>query len=232
MCVSGAVMAGIGLLGTVLSTSNKMRAQMQASDNAQKTAQYNSAIQSRNADLAEMQAADTIAQGQKDQEQARLEYKAKAGQMAANFGAGNVALSSGSALDLLEDTVEVGELGALDIGANAQRKSQDYLRSAADARNQAFITNEEGKNASANLGANLGSTLIGGVGSVGGGLQDMFSKASPSVNTVKSAAPSGLAKNTSSSPFSAGYSSASMQNNTSTFGKKNSPSKNRGPSYF
>ena len=231
MCVSGAVMAGIGLLGTVLNTSNKMRAQMQAADNAQRTAQYNSAIQSRNADLAEMQAADTIAQGQKDQEQARLEYKAKAGQMAANFGAGNVALSSGSALDLLEDTVEVGELGALDIGANAQRKSQDYLRSAADARNQAFISQEEGKNASANLGANLGSTLISGVGSVGGGLQDIFSKASPSVNTAKSAAPSGLAKNTSSS-FSAGYSPSSMQNNTSTFGKKNSPSKNRGPSYF
>ena len=210
MCIATATaMSGLGLLTGIYGTVSTVHGQQQAAKQSQTMAQYNSDISRRNADLAEIKAADTLAQGQKDQEKIRREYKARVGQMATKFGAGNVALDSGSALDMIVDTTEVGELDALDIGAKAQRQSQDYLRAAADARNQATLSMQQG-NAAASAGAsNTGNSLLNGLESIGNDSMDLFTGGKQDLNQK-------------TQKFSA------AQNNF----KAPNYSRSRGPSYF
>ena len=223
MCVTSAVMAGVSLATAVLGTATTVHSQVQAGKQQKKMADYNSQLSKRDAELAEIKANEALAQGQKDQEKARLEYKARRGQMAAKFGASNVALDSGSALNMLADTTEAGELDALDIGAKAERQSQDYLRAAEDARNKAGIYTENGSLAMNGALLGAGNSLISGVGSTVSGAQDLFDKIN-SPSAAKSASASYSQSNTASSSKSSGLFGST--GSTSTYSKK------RGPSYF
>lgn len=136
MCMATTAVSTIGLIGSVLGSVSSVTGQIQANKTAQAQANYTNAINQRDAELAEINARDAIDQGIKDQEEARREYKAKVGQLKTQYGAGNVTLDSGSTMDMLVDTAEVGELEALDIGANAQREADAYLRQAQDLRNE------------------------------------------------------------------------------------------------
>ena len=220
MCMGTSVVAGvISAVSAVVSTAVTVHGQVEAGKQAKAVAQYNSELEKRDADLAKIKANDALAQGQKDQEKARREYRQKVGQMAAKFGANGVVMDSGSALNMLEDTTKLGELDALDIGAQAERKSQDYLRVAGDSTNQSLISGQQGDNSMNNALINAGGSLVSNAGSIGSSVGGIFTAAS-SKKTTPSASSSGFSAATSGSQ------------GKSTFGNTTSTNRHRGPSYF
>lgn len=172
MCMATTAVSTIGLLGSALGTVSSVTGQIQANKTAQAQANYTNAVNQRDAEIAEQNARDTIDQGIKDQEEARREYKAKVGQLATQYGAGNVTLDSGSTMDMLVDTAEVGELEALDIGANAQRQAQSYLTDAQDLRNAGTMALNTAEQQTSGL--STASMLFGGASSLLSNGQEYF----------------------------------------------------------
>jgi hypothetical protein len=105
--------------------------------------------------IAEAQANDALLRGTKDETRYRRMIAQVAGQQKADFGARNVAVS-GTALDLLGDTAQVGEEDALTIRNNAAREAWGY-------RNQASEASRWGANQLNNSrGAAIGTALTDG----------------------------------------------------------------------
>lgn len=105
--------------------------------------------------LSEAQANDALLRGTKDEARYRRQIAMIAGQQKADFGARNVAVS-GTALDLLGDTAQIGEEDALTIRNNAAREAWGY-------RNQASEASRWGANQLNNSrGAGIGTLLTAG----------------------------------------------------------------------
>lgn len=105
--------------------------------------------------LAMQQADDALLRGTKEEARYRRIIAQVAGQQRAQFGSRNVALS-GTALDLLSDTAQVGEEDALTIRNNAAREAWGY-------RNQASEASRWGANQKANsYGQGAGTLLTAG----------------------------------------------------------------------
>ena len=105
--------------------------------------------------LAEAQANDALLRGTKDEARYRRQIALVAGQQRAAFGSRNVA-RSGTALDLLGDTAQIGAEDALTIRNNAAREAWGY-------RNQASEASRWGANQASNSrGAGIGTLLTAG----------------------------------------------------------------------
>lgn len=105
--------------------------------------------------LSEAQANDALLRGTKEEARYRRQIALVAGQQKADFGARNVAVS-GTALDLLADTAQIGEEDALTIRNNAAREAWGY-------RNQANEASRWGANQLNNSrGAGVGTLLTAG----------------------------------------------------------------------
>ncbi len=143
MCSVAGVVGGISLVSGLFGTVSSVQSSKLASEQAKAQAQYNSAVLQRDAELAVMKGNDALAQGQKDQEEARRRYQASVAQQATEYGAGNITLDSGTSLNVMAGTAEAGELEALDIGAQAERQAKDYFTSAGDLQNQSVLTMQE-----------------------------------------------------------------------------------------
>lgn len=85
--------------------------------------EYQSAVARNNAQLAEWQAQDAITRGQSKEGDVRLRTAQLAGTQRAIFGARNIAMNEGSALNILADTAFMGERDALTVRNNAQREA-------------------------------------------------------------------------------------------------------------
>jgi hypothetical protein len=82
--------------------------------------------------LGVAQANDALLRGTKEETRYRRVIAQVAGQQKADFGARNVAVS-GTALDLLADTAQIGEEDALTIRNNAAREAWGYRNQASEA---------------------------------------------------------------------------------------------------
>ncbi len=162
MCSPTSIVSSIGLLGSVFQTISSTNANAQAAENAKAQAEYNSSINLRNAELAEINAKDVLIKGQNEQEEARRKYQAEVGNLATKYGAGNIELSSGSALNALADQTELGELSALEIGTNSNREAQNYLIQAGDAKNASQLNLQEGELAADNYMSKATNSLLTG----------------------------------------------------------------------
>ena len=109
-----------------------------------------------NARVQSIMAADAIARGEADEASQRRRTAAFKGRQAAAFGASGAEINTGSALEILADTAQFGELDALRIRSNAEREAFGFLSGAA-------ISRAAGENAatSANL-AGFGTVLGAG----------------------------------------------------------------------
>jgi len=102
--------------------------------------------------LAEAQASDALLRGTIEESRYRRQIAQVVGGQKAAFGQRNVAVS-GTALDLLSDTAQVGEEDALTIRNNAAREAWGY-------RNQANEASRWGANQLSNSRAKAGGTLL------------------------------------------------------------------------
>lgn len=107
-----------------------------------------------NAQLASYQADDALSRGNVQEMQYRRQLAQLIGKQRNEIGARNVE-ARGSALDLLEDSAQLGEEDALTIRNDAARQAWGY-------RNQASEASRFGEQSKLNANARAGSTLLTG----------------------------------------------------------------------
>jgi hypothetical protein len=159
MCVVAAAAANaLTAVGTVVSM---------AAANQQSKAQaavYNSQAEAneQNAKIAQQQAKDAIQRGQVEEDQQRQKAARIKAQQQAQFAASGVDSTSGSALDVLTDTMYLSELDAANIRYNAgqeafghNQQANNYLFQARSDRAAASNTRKAGR-------MQMFSTLISG----------------------------------------------------------------------
>lgn len=136
--------------------------------------------------LADAQANDAILRGSREESVYRRQIAQIVGGQKAAFGSRNVAVS-GTPLDILSDTAQLGEEDALTIRNNAAREAWGY-------RNQANEASRWGANQKANSQLAAGGTLLtagsqayGQWSDSGGGLQNWMNSRpiAPVKTTVK-----------------------------------------------
>jgi hypothetical protein len=90
------------------------------------TAQYQSEVARNNASIADIQAADAKARGDKASQDMRRKYAALMGTQRASLAARGLDLSDGSANATLQDTLYFGEADQNTVRANAAREAWGY----------------------------------------------------------------------------------------------------------
>ena len=149
MCViTGTAAAVIGTVLTIASTAAGVVGSIQKG-NAEK-AQYNykAQVNKNNAIIANNNAATERQAGLEDSRLQRIKTLQRIGSQQAGMAAGNIDVTQGIALDTVEDTATMGELDALNIQYNAEKRALNYEQQADNFTNQANMDIIAGKNAS------------------------------------------------------------------------------------
>lgn len=97
-----------------------------------------------NAAVADLQGQDAIERGAEQESRYRTQIRGTIGSLRANFGAQNIAVTYGSAVDTQADAAYLGELDALTIRTNAMREAWGFQVNAEDLRRRAVIARKEG----------------------------------------------------------------------------------------
>jgi hypothetical protein len=118
----GSIMMGMQVAGAVTSAQGAAQ-QSQATKAAY---EYQSAVSSNNAQLAQWQAQDALQRGAQAEQQQRLKTAQLKGSQRARLAANGVALDEGSALNVLQDTDYMGGQDAMTIRDNAAREAWGY----------------------------------------------------------------------------------------------------------
>lgn len=124
---------------------------------------YQAQVAKNNAVVQEQLAQDALKRGAEAERRHRVRVDQIKGQQRAGFAASGVVVDSGSALDTLEDTAELGELDALTIRADAEREAHGYRVGASNSMAQSKLYLSSGNNA-----------LAGSILSSGGAVADKW----------------------------------------------------------
>jgi|SRR6185437_1539428 len=157
---TGASAAG-GILGFVGNVFGGI-ASKQMYDYQSAIAQYNSQIAKGNEDYA-------ITSGEQQAATSGLQTRFTAGQTASRYGAGNIAVTSGSAADVAKSIHDIGEFNQSTIRNNAARVAYGYATEAVSDTAQSNLYKMAGNNA-------LLSGTIKGFGSLVSGATSVSSK--------------------------------------------------------
>lgn len=130
-------------------------------------ADYQAAVERNNATIAGWQAEDATKRGQVEEQRQRLHAARIAGAQRAGYASGGVELTSGSPLDTLMDTAQLGELDALTIRSNAEREAYGYRTQSGNLTAQSGLTALAGRNARQASYVSAGSTLLSAAGTAG-----------------------------------------------------------------
>lgn len=123
-------------------------------------AKYQSAVERNNSQIATWQAQDAQQRGQIEEQRQRLATARLRGTQRVAMASNGVELDSGSSLDVLMDTAQLGELDALTIRANAERESYSHQTQSSNLLAQSALTRSAGRNAATAGYINAGSTLL------------------------------------------------------------------------
>jgi len=105
----------------------------------------NAGIDEFNAGVYEGQATDAVTRGQETEKRFRVQIKGLIGSQRASYAGQGLDVSSGSAVDVQEDTARQGELDAIAIQVNAAREAWGYQVQAKGLRRRADATRKLGK---------------------------------------------------------------------------------------
>lgn len=151
MCVALATVAGIaGIASTIGGGIASSRA-----------ASFNAQVQQNNAVIARNKAKQEARVSELETVRHQRRVAQTFGQQKTAFGAGNVQTDSGSALDVLANTIEQGELDSQIIRFNSEQTQQDLRFSADNQVAQSQLTSQSGKFA-------LGGSLLSGASQAAG----------------------------------------------------------------
>lgn len=198
MCIISALVAGgmsvaaawattistaTAIIGTAVSTTMGV-VSAQQSANAQKAQNdYNAKIAKKNAQIAQANADQKRQEGIEEARQQRMKTLRTVGSQQAAMAANGIDISSGTALDVIEDTAAMGELDALTTRYNYESQAIGLEQQANNFNNQATLDSFAGQNA-------YKAGMINAVGTGFKGLADTASVASKwyggNSNTIKS----------------------------------------------
>lgn len=156
-----------GVVGAIASVAMTAFGAMQQSKAAKAQADYSSAVARNNQTIANWNAADALARGQKEEDAMRLKTAQLKGTQRASMAARGLDISEGSSLNILSDTDYMGEQDALTVRGNAKREAWAYQNKAqgfgADADMQSAVADAQ-------------NPLMAGVMSVVGGAGNVADK--------------------------------------------------------
>lgn len=149
--IAAVAAAGIGTISAI-----------QGGNAANEQAKFQAAVSRNNAVFAERQAADAIKRGAVEEKQQRLATSKLLGAQRSAFSANNVAIDSGSPLDVLEFTAGQGELDALIIRNNAARSAVGFRFQGSGFSSQSKLDLARGRSAKqAGIASGVGTILAG-----------------------------------------------------------------------
>lgn len=154
MCYVAAIPYIIAAVGTAAATAETIHANNQA-------AQYQQDVADQNAKMDKQQAANALAEGSYQSDQARIRGQLQKGSQIAALAANNVDITTGSAADILGDTAMFTEQDRQQAQINAAAKAYGYD---IDALNQ----KGNGQFAQWQADTNNTAAMIKGVSSIAG----------------------------------------------------------------
>ena len=156
MCVAPAVVSVLGTLASVagtvvtgISASNAAKAQQMQDQN--------------NAVIAQRNAADARARGVVAEQDVQLRTRAMIGKQINALSERNIALNTGSPLDIIGDTARFGKLDALTTRSNFEREAIGYEAQQMNFNADAAQSRMRASAATWGTGASLFETALGGV---------------------------------------------------------------------
>ena len=149
LAIASAAVSAVGSIGTGI--SNK------------KASDYQAQVEQQNATIAQNNANQELAIGKEQERRQRLKTAQIAGEQKTAIAANNLIVNSGTALDTQADTAYMGEMDALMIRYDAQRRADAYKQQSLNLQSQSQMTSLAGKNALTSSYLGAGASLLGGV---------------------------------------------------------------------
>ncbi|MEK9754489.1 MAG: hypothetical protein VW338_14945 [Rhodospirillaceae bacterium] len=164
--ISSTTLAYASIAASAVSTVVGAVGSIQQGRAAQAQANYQAQVARNNKIVADRQAADALERGKVSELNYRREVSRLAGRQKAVLAGNGVVVDQGSALDILGDTAELGELDALTIRSNAEREAYGYRVQGNNFEADARLAQARGSAAASagTFGAITG--LLSGAGSV------------------------------------------------------------------
>ena len=150
LSISAAVantMLAVGAIAAVTSTVLGTVSSVQQGKQQQAMYNYQAKVAEENAKIANKNAATERQTGIEEARLQRMKTLQTVGSQQAAMAANGMDVTQGTSLDIIEDTAAMGELDALQIQTNYERKAQSYEAQANNFNNQASMDVIAGKNA-------------------------------------------------------------------------------------
>jgi hypothetical protein len=176
MCVfSAAVTTGImtalkviGTVATIASTAVSVTSSIQQSNNQQAMYNYQAKVNENNAKIANENAAQERQSGLEEARQQRIKTLQAIGSQQVAMAGNGIDITSGTALDTIEDTAQYGELDALMTQYNAERTALNYEQQASNFNNQANLDKIAAQNAATAGRINSMTAVANGISNIAG----------------------------------------------------------------
>lgn len=168
---SSTTAAAWGILGTgaligsgVIGTVGGVVGNIYQGKSQQAMYNYQAQVDRNNAKIAQENANQERQAGLEDARLQRIKTLQNIGVQKSALAANNLDVTEGTPLDMLEDTAVMGELDALNIQHNAERRALNYEQQAYNYSNQSNLDTLAGKNANKSGMINAIGTGVKGVG--------------------------------------------------------------------
>lgn len=159
----GETLAVISIVSAIAGTATSVAASVQQANAAEAEAEYQAKVQRENAKIAEENAAVQRQQGIEEERMQRLKTARNVASQKTAMAANGIDVTTGTALDVIEDTATIGELDALQTRYNYERQALAYEAKADNFQNQANLDVLKGKNAQTAGYLNAGATGLAGI---------------------------------------------------------------------
>lgn len=158
---------------TIASTAIAAYSVYQSGQAAKEQAQYQRAVARNNEIIAERMAEDARVRGEEEARKTRLRSQQLASRQRVVLAQQGVAVDEGSALDLIGDTIALGEAEALTVRSNAEREALGFITQAQGFKSEAGLYGLQAGQASSAAGLGVASSIATGAGSVASKWYDM-----------------------------------------------------------
>lgn len=164
MCDFGITALVTSIVATAVSTTMGVVSSVQQGKAQQAQYNYQAEVARNNAKIAQANADQQRQEGIEEARLQRIKTLQAIGKQQTAMAANGIDISSGTALDIIEDTSAMGELDALTTRYNAETKAIAYEQQANNYTNQANLDILAGQNAYRSGVTNAISTGVNGLG--------------------------------------------------------------------
>ena len=180
IAITGNIIMAVGTIaGTTISTVSSVK----SANASAKMNEYQAKVAKDNAKIAEENARNERQSGLEESRRQRLRTLQTIGSQQTAMAANGIDISSGTALDTVQDTAELGELDSLMIQYNSERTAFNYETQANNFTNQANLDMFAAKNAKTTGYLNAAGNAASSVANYGMSLD--ANKVASSWNKVK-----------------------------------------------